>query len=35
MFNFDNKCINCSSVEKCKMLYDTKLGKLIQSLEVN
>ena len=33
---FDNMCItNCSSVEECKfhkMLYDTRLGKLIQSL---
>lgn len=33
---FDNKCItNCSSVEECKfhkMLYDTRLGKLIQQL---
>ena len=35
---FDNMCItNCSSVEECKfhkMLYDTRLGKLIQSLEI-
>ena len=34
---FENKCItNCSSIEECKfhkMLYDTRLGKLIQSLE--
>jgi len=32
---FENKCItNCSSVEECKfhMLYDTRLGKLIQQL---
>jgi hypothetical protein len=36
---FDNKCIsNCLSVEECKfhkMLYDTRLGKLIQSLGIN
>jgi len=34
--NFDNKCISyCDSADKCKfhkMLYDTRLGKLIQSL---
>ena len=34
---FDNLCIsNCKSIEECKfhkMLYDTRLGKLIQSLE--
>jgi hypothetical protein len=34
--NFDNRCVNnCSSVEECKfhvMLYDTRLGKLIQQL---
>jgi hypothetical protein len=34
--NFDNRCIsNCKSVEECKfykMLYDTRLGKLIQQL---
>jgi len=33
---FNNRCINnCSSVEECKfhkMLYDTRLGKLIQQL---
>jgi hypothetical protein len=33
---FNNICIsNCSSLEECKfhkMLYDTRLGKLIQSL---
>lgn len=36
---FENKCItNCSSVEECKfhkMLYDTRLGKLIQQLALN
>jgi len=35
---FDNMCINCSSVKECKfhkMLYDTRLGKLIQQLETN
>ena len=36
---FDNKCIsNCLSVEECKfhkMLYDTRLGKLIQQLALN
>jgi hypothetical protein len=36
---FDNKCItNCSSVEECKfhkMLYDTRLGKLIQKIALN
>lgn len=36
---FDNKCItNCSSVEECKfhkMLYDTRLGKLIQQIALN
>lgn len=36
---FDNRCItNCSSVEECKfhkMLYDTRLGKLIQQLALN
>ncbi len=36
---FENKCIsNCLSVEECKfhkMLYDTRLGKLIQQLELN
>ena len=36
---FENKCIsNCLSVEECKfhkMLYDTRLGKLIQSLGIN
>jgi len=36
---FDNMCItNCSSVEECKfhkMLYDTRLGKLIQQLALN
>jgi len=36
---FENKCIsNCLSVEECKfhkMLYDTRLGKLIQQLALN
>ena len=36
--NFNNRCIsNCKSVEECKfhkMLYDTRLGKLIQQLSL-
>ena len=36
--NFNNKCIkDCSSINKCKsckMLYDTRLGKLIQELSM-
>lgn len=34
--NFNNNCIKCSSTGECKthiMLYDTRLGKLIQQLE--